>query len=236
MTTKKKPKGKEVESSEDGSRRSLPPPEVTRFPELAEVPITEVASIAAHLPPETPAIDAVRRAYELLEWAAAAKHGLQNHHWRGIELGLKQEVAYREAIEKEKAENQRKGTPLGRRMIMGVMQPHPFEAVLANIMGRIPKEDRLPRFKWWIMDGHQITNEEAADLIEKWRREGVPDQVYQSAWVTFDKWWRDRERMRLSKQGKAPKKGKQGRVKSKTDKRTGARPDKEKFKKALGVS
>jgi hypothetical protein len=98
-------------------------------------------------------------------------------------------------------------------------------------MPRLKKVERLPRLKWWVMEKtDQATNEEAAEWIAAWRKNGVPDNIYQHARRTFDAWWTERERKRLSKQGKASKKGKQGRVKSKTDKRKGARPDREKFK------
>lgn len=206
-----------------------------RHLELAKVSIVEVATIAAHLPPETPASDAVKRAYELLEWAAAAREGLDADEFMpSAEWGIYREQLHLEE-EKKADELQAKALPSNR--VNGVIQPHPFDAVLATLMGKVKKVDRLPRFKWWMMEKtNQTTNEQAAHWVAEWRKSGVPDEIYRLAHRTFDAWWKKRERERLSKQGKAPKKGKQGRVKSKTDKRKGARPDKEKFKKALGVS
>lgn len=204
-----------------------------RHLELAKVSIVEVATIAAHLPPETPACDAVKRAYELLEWAAAAREGFDDDFQPTAEWGIYREQLY---LEKEKASDELQAKALPRKRVDGVFQPHPFDAVLANLMGKVKKVDRLPRFKWWMMEKtNQTTNEQAAHWVAKWRKSGVPDEIYRLAHRTFDAWWRDRERKRLSKQGKAPKKGKQGRVKSKTDKRTEARPPVEEFKKALGL-
>ncbi len=202
---------------------------------LAAVPIEVVATIASNLnlSEEIPHVS-IGRAYQLLEIAADGQETLKTS--KGYVEGITRnafalgyhagQVEVEIRLPKDITTLEANGTPLD----------VPFEAVLANLMGKLKKVDRLPRFKWWLMAVMHITNEKASSLIEAWREKGVPPGIYQQARKTFNAWWKERERKRLSEQGKAPKKGKQGRVKSKTDKREGARPPVEKFKKALGVS
>lgn len=211
-----------------------------RWKELARVSIIDVAKIAAHLPPEIPAIDAIRRAYELLEWAAAASEGFDNdNNWSDTaEGGLHAELLH---LEKEKAEAEfrrksLKRVPINPQRSIDGFRPHPFDAVLANLMGPVKKVERLPRFKWWLMATAPkiMSLDNAVRRIEDWRKDGVPDGVYQLALRSFDDWWKAREKERLSNQGKKPKKGKQGRVKSKDDRRKGGRPPLAKVKNLFG--
>jgi hypothetical protein len=210
-----------------------------RWKELAKVSIIDVAKIAAHLPPETPAVDAVRRAYELLEWAAAGREGFDEMEYflPEAESGLYAEVKYH--LDRKKEDELRSKSlmrvPINPKRSFEGFRPHPFDAVLANLMKPVKKVDRLPRFKWWLMASAPkiMTPDNAVRRIEEWRKDGVPDSVYQLALRSFDDWWEKREKERLSNQGKKPKKGKQGRVKTEDDGRVGAKPPIEEFRKII---
>jgi len=170
----------------------------TRHEWLAKISIMEVASIAAHLPTKTPAIDAVRRAYELLEWAAAGKEGFDHEYDPCAERGLLHELS---CLEYEKKRNEKRAGAL-----KGIWQnegylPYPREDVLKNLMGPYPKVDRLPRFTWWLMDLWNISEKKATRFLEAWSTDGVPDDIYRRALETFDGWWIEREKKRFSKQG-----------------------------------
>ena len=114
-----------------------------RWKELAKVSIFEVASIAANFPLKIPAVDAVRRAFELLEWAAAGKEGFDNDDiWADTaEAGLEAELEYRK---NEKNETEVRKKSLKPKLIdpnfsLKGVHPYPFDAVLSNLMGRVKK-------------------------------------------------------------------------------------------------
>lgn len=71
---------------------------------------------------------------------------------------------------------------------------------------------------------------EVEDRIAAMKRDGIPPHLLDQWLVRFPEWWKSKlsetrsEMGQKGQQAKAKKKGKQGRVKSKDDKRLGARP------------
>jgi hypothetical protein len=74
----------------------------------------------------------------------------------------------------------------------------------------------------------QDRSKEVEELIAKLKREGIPPKDFDKWWVMFPEWWRRRKSTMNScnasrKRTTGDKKGKQGRVRSTTDKRLGPR-------------
>ena len=216
--------------------------------EIAKIPMGTVAMIAATLSrPEMKAHECVIKAYEILEAVVHGQKHLANpddfwpqqqladsgvvfflrHHYEGpaAEPDIDQEYpALRYHVLDED------GSPV----------PVPFELALKAIDPKPGKvANRLPRFRQWLMDKYRLTAIDAGDIIAEWKKEGIPFEYFERALDSFPKWrkWRtSKERKSAAAKSREAKKGNQGRVKSKTDKRMGARPDREKFKKAVGAS
>lgn len=77
---------------------------------------------------------------------------------------------------------------------------------------------------------------EVGERIEAMKKSGIPAKFFGEACLLFPDWWKRNEIERLreaGRKGQAAKKGKQGRVKSNTDRRKGARPPKEAMKEIV---
>lgn len=217
--------------------------------EIAKVPVGTLALIAATLAgPDMKAHECVIKAYEILE---AATHG-QKHLANPEDFWSEQQqlegsgvvLFLRHHYEGPAAEpDWEQEYPAYRHLALGVdgtPVPVPFDQALKAIDPKPGKvANRLPRFRQWLMDKYRLTVIDAGDRIAEWKKDGIPFDHFERALDSFPKWrkWRtSNERKAAAEKSRQAKKGKQGRVKSKTDKRTGARPDREKFKKAIGAS
>ena len=79
----------------------------------------------------------------------------------------------------------------------------------------------------------------AGELVEKMKREGIDARFFGQAAALFSTWWEATYKLDQSakgKRGQAVKKGKQGRVKSDSDKRKGARPPWEKLRTIINAA
>lgn len=199
--------------------------------ELAATPIEAVASIAATLTRQgiEPA-DSVRQAYELLEIAAAGQLSLKaSGAWSiGIASVENGKRAFQARMEAQLPNDVSKKDTEGERLRGedGKWLPVPFDEAMAALMPRLKKGERMPRFKNWIKSAEGLSMIEAGERMAELQREGIPGQVFQSARVTFQTWWESHKRGVKAAAGSMARKGTQGRVKSKTDKRKGERPRK----------
>ena len=98
---------------------------------------------------------------------------------------------------------------------------------------------RMTRLEAFMIDRYRVAKpeqdeqerlSEVRERIAEWKREGIPPKLFDQWRVNFPEWWqRDLSETRTEvgekgQQAKTEKEGKQGRVKSKDDKRLGARP------------
>lgn len=198
--------------------------------QLRGVPVESVAAIAANLLQReaiTPA-EATSRAFELLELAAGGQRSLEDRsEWQsGIDAAEASKAQWIEWQELDKVPDLTSESEEHRSTI-------PLKEVLNALMPdkrKVKETEREPRLRHWIMSARQCDFLQAADVLAEWKRGGVPRQAFQHLRLTFWKWWEDSKSETASRSGKAgaeaKKKAKQGRVKSKKDKRLGARlPD-----------
>lgn len=199
--------------------------------EIAMIPIETVASIAARIARQdiSPA-DSVRQAFEILEIAAAGSLSLKtSSSWNaGIDSLEKGKAAFHAMINAQLPEDiSMKDEAGGRaRGDDGKWLPVDFDNALAALMPRLKKAERMPRFKTWLKSVEGLPMIEAGERMTQFQRDGIPSQVFQSARVCLAGWWETRKREIRSEAGQ---KGRQGRVKSKTDNRKRARPQFEKM-------
>jgi len=130
------------------------------------------------------------------------------------------------------------------------MLPVPFDKGLADLIPLPPStknkpDERMSRFRKFIAQRYREARPEqeeqermieVGERVEAMRGAGIPAKFFSVACVLFPDWWKRSEVARLRDAGalgQAVKKGKQGRVKSKTDKRKGARPPKEAMKQIV---
>jgi len=212
--------------------RSAITPHCTQHTKVGDIGIEVVATIAAHLPPEIDAPDAVRRAYQILEYASAGRHGEVS--LQGYEAGIQQLLEAQGTI--SKIVEWQEGLPRDLfQQLPGEVVTAPLDDVLANLMPRHETKYRLPLFMRWVVDceiGHGEDESikdlmpEAERLVAPWKTTGVPESTYLMARDQFGDFLRRMQHEKHSRNGTAgaeAKKGKQGQVKKKTDKRTGSR-------------
>ena len=99
-------------------------------------------------------------------------------------------------------------------------------------------DERMTRFEAFMIDSYRAARpeqdeqerlREVRERIAKWKRDGIPPKLFDQWRVNFPEWWQrnlSETRSGVGQKGQqAPtkKKGRQGRVKSKDDKRLGAR-------------
>ena len=184
---------------------------------------------------------AAAKAYELLEIAYYGNRGLKN--WGSYEAGLAN-FAKGKRIDEEGLEAEAKiPTSKTKYDDYGKKVPEPFEEGLKRLIPKpgVPKakeaEVRLVRFRLFLAESwveikpeqnEQDRSKEVEELIAKLKREGIPPKDFDKWWVMFPEWWRRRKSTMNScnasrKRTTGDKKGKQGRVRSTTDKRLGPR-------------
>ena len=203
--------------------------------EIAKIPIETVAGIAAKLARQDIApADSVRQAFEILEIAAAGNLSLQvSSSWSvGIDALEKGKAAFQAMIEAQLPEDISMKDEAGWRVRGddGKWLPVDFDKAIAALMPRLKKGERMPRFKGWLKAIEGLPMIEAGERMAHFQRAGIPGQVFQSARVTFQTWWESHKRGLKAAAGSMARKGTQGRVKSKDDKRKGARPPIEKMR------
>jgi hypothetical protein len=212
-------------------------------PDMSTVPIGTVAMVAATLSrPDVSAFESVIKAYDILEYVAAGQAYLKGNQdcLNGIYYPAALSVSA--WLKHEYYPPEREEDPTEKYAIYGdqCYLPIPFEDALKAIDPRPGKAiNRLPRFRQWMIDKYQITMIDAGEKIAEWKKTGIPWGDFCLAFHSFPKWrkWRTSENNKLSAaKSREAKKGKQGQVKKKTDKRKGARPDRDKLKKAIGAS
>ena len=213
-------------------------------PDMSTVPIGTVAMVAATLSrPDVSAFESVIKAYDILEYVAAGQaylkgnqdclHGIYYPAALSVSAWLKHEY-YPPEWEDDPAEkyaiydDDHNILPIPFDDALKAIDPKPGKAI-----------NRLPRFRQWLMDKDKLSSIEAGDKIADWKKTGIYFRDFSRAFNSFPKWrkWRTSENNKLSAaKSREAKKGKQGQVKKKTDKRKGARPDRDKLKKAIGAS
>jgi hypothetical protein len=220
--------------------KNLPERKLRNHERLAAIPAVQVAQVAATLLRDAgDEIDAIRKAYTLLDIAEHCNLSLKNS--ASVETGIKD---YREGIEIDDEfyaalENvphyEYKIGPEGKEL------PVPFDEGLAILIPlpnstKSKADVRMTRFKRFVT--HRLLNTypeqdeqerliKAGELIEGMKRDGIDARFFSQAAVLFPGWWEETYKLDQSDKGKlgqAVKKGKQGRVKSESDKRKGARP------------
>jgi len=212
----------------------------TMTTELATVPFTEIAHIAATLMREGKSTrDAITEAYELLEIAARCQWQLKqgNSYQAGIkdfdenaamEEGLRARFA---VIPKYRFKLDESGQKLPVPLDEGLAVLFPLPGV-SKTKASIERRKRLER---WLIDRWREANpnqseqeglKECRDLIARLEKEGIPASKFDKWRVLIPEWWDAKKReMNAAKAqlAKPDKKRKQGRVKSKDDKRLGGR-------------
>jgi hypothetical protein len=243
MTKKKKPKGKEVEPCEDLLT------ELENQAEVAKLSVGTVAMIAATLScPEMKAHECVIKAYEILEVATHGQLFLANLDLLHFESDAPDSnvVGFLKANWTDEAGG-RVIRPEDKYVKYDASHnplPIPFYEALKAIDPRPGKAiNRLPRFRQWLMDTANLPVIAAGEKIAAWIETGIPARVFKEAFHSFPKWrkWRTSENNKVSaaksreaKKGKQaeqslevlqepPKRGRQGRRKSKNDGRGGAK-------------
>jgi hypothetical protein len=208
---------------------------------LASIPIGMVGLVAATLAKSDMSADAcVSKAYEILEVAAlghAFLAGTPNvnfptdsgvsqflhhlfHQWDDCDPHAPDPHDHFIGHDKE-----------------GNALPIPFEEAIKIIIPKPGKKtNRLPLFRQWLMAKFKHNLGEAGDKITEWKMMGMPFDLFCAAFYSYPKWrvWKTKEERRKAASKSRKNKGQQGRVKSKKDKRLGARPPVEEMKKIFG--
>jgi hypothetical protein len=216
---------------------------------LAAVPIGTVAIVAAILTrPKMNEHDSIIKAYKLLELAALGQNSLGrklNFPWlipTGVigTIGMNEDPVPLTEEEEKHLEEQYKAHQLDMRLEDLLENPkpfYPFEETLKEIIPKAGKtSNRLPLFRKWLMEKFKLTLGDAGDKIAEWKRSGIPNEIFRIALVSYPKWrvYTTKEERKKAAAKSRKNKGKQGRVKSKNDKRLGARPPYDKMGEALG--
>jgi hypothetical protein len=241
MSTKKKPV---AAKNEQPITRSTFTPHLTQHTPVGEIGIEVVAGIAAHFPIEMDPPDAIRRAYQLLEYASAGRRGelspdmhrdMDGDRISGYEAGISRLKAHQMGFAVMVEMMKRRLPPDLLLTLSDEVEAVPLDAVLRNLMPRHEIKDRLPTFTRWVIDceiGHgddepfESLITEAEGLIDQWRKTGVPQSTYKMARLQFRGFLQELRHQKHVANGTAgaeAKKAKQGRAKKPTDKRTGPR-------------
>ena len=223
-----------VESSDVGPDGKAPVRfDIQNIDAVAKVPIEAVASIAAQLiPPWESPVERVRQAYTLLDAAAAGRNGLVLH--RNLERGFTDFVWRRDVFrEYQGILSLSKDDPLVSLNAAGEPVAD-FEGVLKSFFGVGQNASKLEKVERLLLFFHEtefnpetqtkgIPLEKAAEYIEDWQINGIPDIAYCCLKGNFARWW-DFNVARTNRENAKVPKGKQGRVKRKNHTRRGARP------------
>jgi len=215
---------------------------------LTPAPVTvsseTLAIIAATLSgPDVPAYLSVIKAYRIWDLVAASQAHLRGEPDCHLEMmgskiekwmnHMRESDDYKEYPWEKYLPYDNRGQPL----------PIPFDNALRAIDPKADKADnRSARFRHWLMHAHKLTIGEAGDKIAVLRAAGFDHGTFVHAFSSFPKWMKRKISQDNSKKGKtsaavkAVNKGKQGQVKRKGDKRRGARPPVEEFKKAIELT
>jgi hypothetical protein len=220
--------------------KNVPERQLRNHELLAAIPAVQVAQIAATLLRDGgEEIEAIRKAYTLLDIAEHCNLSLKNE--ASVEAGIK---SYREGVKIDDEfytalENaphyEYKVGPDGQKL------PVPFDEGLAVLIPlpnstKNKADVRMARFKRFVAQrlrenrpdqDEQERMIEAGERIAKFKRDGIDARFFGDALLLFTGWWKETYKLDQSEKGKrgqAKKRGKQGRVKSNSDKRKGARP------------
>lgn len=220
----------------------------TRNPEaLAKIPAHIIAGIAAQLHSnECDPVERVFQACQILDAAESASKSLADEGAYAPGLFTHQfEQKKFEARKRHIADRQ--NDPLCVKGEDGQPAPVAFEDAVSKIFGRAirkkyreprlvlflaektPAEETLAALEKWVVDQSKplvfpkTGNTKALEIVQGWKLHGIPFEEYRSLKFNFPNWWKARysETQAAKKKGKT--KGNQGRVRSTTDKRKGAR-------------
>ena len=201
---------------------------------LAKVSPAQIAGIAATLVKEGRSpMEAVNLAFELLELAAGGLDSLSKKveteycSDKGYEFGVWYTAAMRAIHRNSLLDIEQEPDPIFKFDAAGNFLPLDFDVALQNLLPRLKTGDRMPRFRHWLADLLQISNIEAGEKIAAFYENGLPPDIYSSARIYLRVWWRDALSQIRAESGEQKGKGKQGKVKKKSDKRRGARPPKD---------
>ena len=214
----------------------MPEKHLRNHERLAAISTVEVAQIAATLLRDGgDEIEAIRKAYTLLDIAEHCNLFLKTE--ASVEAGIKR---YREGVKIDdefyaafitstRSAQTEKSCPCQFDEGLAIVIPLPNAT-------KTKADVRMTRFKRFVIQRLRETYPEqdeqerlikAGELVEGMKRDGIDARFFGQAAVIFPGWWEATYKLDQSakgKRGQAVKKGKQGRVKSESDKRKGARP------------
>ena len=198
---------------------------------LVDVPIEEVAKIAAILVRETdlsgdeenPLVVATAKAFELLEIAYCGKQGLADND--SYEAGLAEFVEGKRTDDKFlaavvslpewKPKYDEHGQPL----------PEPFDDALKMLIplpgssGERAKDERMVRFRAWLSDFYSEQEPDpdkrlvlVGSMIEEMKQKGIPPGLLTKAILFYPSWWETRLREQKSAAGKKGQEVKQAQM------------------------
>jgi hypothetical protein len=163
-------------------------------PHLAGIPANTVAAIAASLPADWDPLQAITRAYELLELATVAQNSLAagnalEHSLEDCQnlIGSRKRLSNWKKLVREKI-------PLIRPTIDGgpfAESSYGYEDVLRNLVSTVDNQlDRENRFAEWLAYRRGIDIKEANRQLIHWRTAGtIPGEVYIEARENWIPWW-----------------------------------------------
>ena len=210
--------------------------------DMAKISPETVATLAAIMSrPEIPSCQSVIKAYEILELATGGQAFLNKtlQPFFGIYRPAKGWVGDGIQYVVDGPENDSEPSPHDHAFFDDDQNllPTPFEYALKAIIPKAGKtSNRLPLFRQWLMAKHKLTLGEAGDKIAEWKKTGIPFGDFTTAFYSYPKWriYKTKEERRKAAAKSRKNKGKQGRVKTKDDKRTKPRPPYDEMQKMLG--
>lgn len=165
--------------------------------ELANVPITEVAKIAAILSRKSfSEAESVGKAYKLLEACALGRNGIKKGSGHQSELGGNRNLLFTRSPSNLRWQNLKAAFP-------EIITPHdeppyhvPFEEGLAKLMGKnttiAERPKILSRFleqeRQNFKNNHTLSPLEASGWIEMFKSHGIPAPIYTDLWFFFPLW------------------------------------------------
>lgn len=151
---------------------------------LKAIPVEEVAKIAATLAqPETKPGDAVKRAYEILEMAVAAKLSLEN--CASFEKGIADQER---AIETNK-EFRAAIAVLPTDVSPPDRKPVPFDAAVTSFFPHDQLKSRIAKFERWLVSACGLSAANAKKKVTVMQRRGIPPNIYHHARLAIRDWW-----------------------------------------------
>lgn len=165
--------------------------------DLRKVPVESVALVGASLVGNgMSASDAIRLAYELLEFAAAARTSLHaSDEWEkgiaAVELAKSNFAILQVAAEKLRSSDLSPKDEFGevkRNELSGERLPVPYADAIAQVLAPYKKHNREDLFIEWLAATEDKSLAAANVQVNIWKKEGMPSNVYQHFRLNFPLW------------------------------------------------